>query len=231
MSHSVFISYSGPGEHADSVTAWFEGHPLTALKSHNDVQAVDLFSFEKAHDPYLDDGDGPLLLVELHVDGVDAMQSVLGAPDVLAALGDPADIPSPGCAATLDAFRVIRQAVAGEDVAMPDRVAPMSYVVRYFRPAEDEKAFTDFYVANHPQVEAEFPKIKNIMSYLPVAWDNPTKIPMADCMLGNEVVFDTVADFDTAMASDVRHKMREDFLNFPKFSGNVTHFMMRRKRV
>jgi len=231
MSHSVFITYAGPGEHADAVTTWFEEAPLAALKAQAALKAIDLFNFEKAHDPYLDDGDGPLLLVDLHFDDIAGMEAALGAPEVLAAMGDPAGLPVTGCEVTLDAFRVVREAVAGEEVAAPDRQAPMSYVVRYYRPVEDEKVFTEFYVAHHPQVEALFPKIRNAICYLPVTWNNPTLIAISDCMLGNEVVFDTVADFDAAMASDVRHKMREDYLNFPKFSGPVTHFMMRRRRV
>ena len=50
-------------------------------------------------------------------------------------------------------------------------------------------------------------------------------------MLGNEVVFDCVEDFNTAMQSPVRHEMREHFHSFPKFSGAVTHFAMLRERL
>ena len=43
-------------------------------------------------------------------------------------------------------------------------------------------------------------------------------------MLGNEVVFDSVQDFNVAMQSPLRHEMRAHFHTFPKFSGAVTHF-------
>ncbi len=225
MSHALFISYTGPGAHAAALTAWFEDQPLTALKARAEIRSIDLFGFEKAHDPYLDDGDGPLLLVDLGFDDVAGMEAALAGGDFLAAL------PVPDCAVTLDAFKIVRQTLPGDTAPPPERSAPMSYVVRYYRPAEDEQAFTDFYVENHPPLLAAFPNIRGVMCFLPVAWNNPTAIPVADCMLGNEVVFDTVEDFDAAMASDVRHRLRQDYMNFPKFSGPVTHFMMRRRSV
>ena len=50
-------------------------------------------------------------------------------------------------------------------------------------------------------------------------------------MLGNEVVFDSVPDFNAAMQSPVRHEMRDHFHTFPKFSGAVTHYAMMRERL
>jgi len=231
MSCALFITYNGPAEQAEAVAAWFEAAPLAALKARAEVKSINLFGFEKAHDPYLDDGAGPLLLVELGFDDVAGMEAALGAADVLDALGDAATLPVADCAVTLDAFEVVHQILPGETQATAQRRAPMSYVVRYYRPAEDEKAFTDFYIENHPPLLAEFPNIRGVMCFLPVEWRNPTALPMADCMLGNEVVFDSVADFDAAMASDVRHRLRADYMQFPKFSGPVTHFMMRRRSV
>lgn len=231
MPHSLFITYDGPAAHAAALTAWFEADPLSALKARAEVRSIDLFNFEKAHDPYLDDGQGPLLLVDLGFNDVAGMEAALGAPEVLSALGDAALLPAPDCTVTLDAFEIVRQTLPGDAAPAPERRAPMSYVVRYYRPAEDEKAFTDFYVANHPPLLAEFPNIRGVMCFLPVDWTNPTALAMSDCMLGNEVVFDSAEDFNAAMASDVRHRLRQDYLQFPKFSGPVTHFMMRRRRI
>jgi hypothetical protein len=229
MSHALFISYDGPGDQQAALTAWFEDRPLSALRAQDAVRAIELFSFEKAHDPYLDDGAGPLLLVELGFDDAAGMAAALGAADVRAALGPSGAPPGLGVAVTLDAFRVVRQTLPGQETAATERRGTMSYIVRYYRPAEDEQTFTDFYVAKHPPLLAQFPNIRNVLCFLPVAWNNPSAIPMADCMLGNEVVFETIADFDSAMQSDVRHRLREDYLNFPPFSGPVTHFMMRRR--
>ena len=49
-------------------------------------------------------------------------------------------------------------------------------------------------------------------------------------MIGNEVVFDDVAAFNTAMQSPVRQELRRHFREFPPFSGRNTHFAMDRTR-
>src|SRR5262249_1248677 len=121
-------------------------------------------------------------------------------------------------------------AVADEAAPGPLR-APFSYVVRYHRPAEDEAAFVAHYVADHPRLEARFPGIRSIMCYFPLAAPVSQRVPCADYMLGNEVVFDCVEDFNAAMQSPVRHEMRAHFHSFPKFSGAVTHFAMLRVRL
>ena len=43
------------------------------------------------------------------------------------------------------------------------------------------------------------PHIRSILCYLPIAAPGP--LPAADYMIGNEVAFDTIDDFNSAMAS------------------------------
>ncbi len=69
------------------------------------------------------------------------------------------------------------------------------------------------------------------MCYLPIAWTDSTNIAVADYLLGNEVVFDSLDDLNAALASDVRHELREDYKNFPPFYGTNTHYAMRRQRL
>jgi hypothetical protein len=120
--------------------------------------------------------------------------------------------------------------VNGEKTPGPLR-APFSYVVRYHRPAEDEAAFVAHYVADHPRLEARFPGIRSIMCYFPFKVAGARRLPCCDYMLGNEVVFDCIEDFNSAMQSPVRHEMRAHFHSFPKFTGAVTHFAMLRERL
>ena len=56
-------------------------------------------------------------------------------------------------------------------------------------------------------------------------------VAAADYMIGNEVAFDSVAAFNVAMQSPVRHELRRHFREFPKFSGRNTHFAMNRVRL
>lgn len=106
--------------------------------------------------------------------------------------------------------------------------APLSYVVRYRRPAEDEAAFRQFYLDSHPSVQAELPGIRTILCYLPI---DDLAVPgkaRGDYLIGNEVAFDTVADFNAAMQSPARHELRAHYKSFPPFSGRTSHVLMKR---
>ena len=137
---------------------------------------------------------------------------------------------STGIAASVTAMERCFYPVEGETTPGPLQ-APFSYVVRYHRPAEDEAAFVAHYVADHPRLEARFPGIRSIMCYFPLKPAGVGRLPCCDYMLGNEVVFDCIEDFNVAMQSPVRHEMRAHFHSFPKFSGAVTHFAMLRERL
>ena len=56
-------------------------------------------------------------------------------------------------------------------------------------------------------------------------------MPTSDCMLGNEVVFDSLAALNAALASEMRHELRRDYQGFPPFSGPVSHHAMLRERL
>src|SRR5262249_39494437 len=129
-----------------------------------------------------------------------------------------------------DAMELRFYPVSGEAEPGP-LTAPVSYVVRYQRPTENEGDFVAHYVAHHPQIQARFPGIRSTMCYLPIAWRDPTPITPANYLLGNEVVFDSVEALDAALNSPVRHELREDFKRFPKFQGRNTHYAMRRTRL
>jgi len=204
---------------------WFDAELVLALRNLADLSALDLYRpVGGTHDPYNKDEGPPLLIAVTEFRSRDALEAA--TPAVERTL---AQFPA-GIGATITAMERCFYPVDGETTAGPLR-APFSYVVRYHRPAEDEAAFVAHYVADHPRLEARFPGIRSIMCYFPLAAPVSQRVPCADYMLGNEVVFDCVEDFNTAMQSPVRHEMREHFHSFPKFSGAVTHFAMLRERL
>ena len=215
-----------------ALRSWFAGKPLNVIEALDGVQAVEIYTpdEEDTGDPYNDDGPGPVLMVQTDFETVAALEAALGAEAFRAAVADTAKIPIDGVTLTHDAMEVRWWPVGGDAEPKP-RTAPMSYVVRYFPPAEDEQAFRDFYVANHPQILAKLPKIRNVLCYLPIDWRDPTGIPQAGYMLGNEVVFDSVADLHASMKSDIRLELRDDYRRFPAHGGNNTHHAMMRQRV
>jgi hypothetical protein len=230
MTIAWFLTFAGPEEQRPGMPGWFSDNVQPAIAAQPGVQGVDIFTGERGSDPYHDDGAGPLMMVQVNFDSVSSLDKLLQTEDMNKSfLFDKTLLPE-NCEAVQGVYDVVDQVVDGQTEVLP-RTAALSYVVRYYRPAENEKEFTDFYVSHHPGVEAKFPKIRNIYCYLPVRWQNPTTVPIEDCMIGNEVVFDSLDDFNAAMKSNVRLLMREDFAKFPPFSGPTTHFAMLRKRV
>ncbi|MBT3704064.1 MAG: hypothetical protein HOE62_16620 [Alphaproteobacteria bacterium] len=230
MTIAWFLTFNGPEDKRPEMATWFSDNALAAIKGQPGVSKVDVFTAERGSDPFNDDGAGPLLMVQTDFENVTDLEQLLATPGMGAGfLFHPDKLPT-GCKVVQGAYQVIDQVVDGQTEVQP-RTAALSYAVRYYRPAENEKEFTDFYVAHHPKVEAKFPGIKNIYCYLPIPWENPTATAIEDCMIGNEVVFESLDDFNAAMKSDVRLLMRDDFAKFPNFSGPHTHYAMLRKQV
>jgi uncharacterized protein (TIGR02118 family) len=178
------------------------------------------------HDPFVDDGAGPLLLAMLHFPTADAMTHALASKAFARSLDNaPASVALAG-----SAFERHFHPVEGEVLPGP-LDAPFSYVVRYHRPAEDEAEFVAHYLADHPPILGKLPQIRSVLCYVPQDALAPSILPTADYMLGNEVVFDSPEHFNAAMASPVRHELRAHFRNFPKFTGRNTHFPMTRQRL
>jgi hypothetical protein len=219
------LALSGAATEAATAAAWFDAGPAEAWMRIRGLSALDLYRpVEGTEDPYNKD-DGPPLLIAV---------AEFASSDALAAAAPQLELPLAGLPlATRATFTPMERKfypVAGETTPSPLR-APFSYVVRYRRPAADEAAFVAHYIADHPRLEAQFPHIRSIMCYFPLAAPNSERCAPADYMLGNEVVFDSVQDFNVAMQSPVRHEMRAHFHSFPKFSGAVTHFPMMRQRL
>ena len=133
----------------------------------------------------------------------------------------------PGLAVTCTAFERHFYSVGGKPAPLH---AHFSYVVRYHKPAEDEAAFIRNYVDTHPPTLAALPGIRSVMCYFPLPLAAPG-VPPADYIIGNEVAFDSVVDFNIAMQSPVRQELRRHFHEFPPFSGRNTHFPMNRTRL
>ena len=109
--------------------------------------------------------------------------------------------------------------------------APISYVVRYRRPAEDEAAFRQCYLDSHPSVQAGLPGIRAILCYLPLDDLAVPGVAQGDYLIGNEVAFETVADFNAAMQSPARDELRAHYQSFPPFSGPTSHVLMQRRAM
>jgi len=223
------VAFTGDATRADAVREWVYATAAARWPRLGGLAALDIYrpACGDAHDPFNADSGGPLLIVMADFARADAHAAARSKLE-----DDLNSLPS-GVGVTLSALERRFHAVAGETSPAP-LTAAFSYVVRYHRPAEDEAAFVANYVATHPPTLARLPHIRSIMCYFPLPASRaaaPAHCPAADYMIGNEVAFDTVAEFNAAMQSPIRRELRAHFEAFPRFSGRVTHYPMQRTRL
>jgi uncharacterized protein (TIGR02118 family) len=212
----------------DAVRTWSDSVAMPAWTALPELLAVDAYIMVAGgtHDPFVDDGPGPLLLAMLQFKTVEKMSRAIAVTAFARSLEG---LPQ-GVAITGTPFERRLYPVAGEAAPGP-LSAPFSYVVRYHPPADDEAEFVSHYLADHPPLLAKLPEIRSVLCYLPLAAPATPPLPTANYMIGNEVAFDTPEAFNAAMASPVRHELRAHFRNFPKFTGRNTHYPMMRRQL
>ena len=220
------VSCSGERSLEDAVRTWSDAIAIPAWTALPGLSAIDAYvmATSSTHDPFVDDGAGPLLVAMLHFNAAEQMSHAIG---VLALRMK--DLPQ-GVAITGTPFERRLYPVGGEAMPRP-LTAPFSYVVRYHRPADDEAEFVSHYLADHPPLLAKLPEIRSVLCYLPLDQTAAAILPPADYMVGNEVVFDSPEAFNAAMASPVRLELRAHFRSFPPFTGKNTHYPMMRRQL
>ena len=102
----------------------------------------------------------------------------------------------------------------------------VSYFVRYHGAAEDPAAFFHHYRTQHVPILRQFPRIRGVVLHRPVDWRDAFPVNPAGDFLLAQMVFDSTADLNAALASEARARARADMPNFPRFSGTVSHQAM-----
>ncbi len=220
------LTIQGTAEQAKAAQDWFDTGLKAILTGAPGLVCVDLYvpAPDRPVDPYVNDGLGPLLIAIPEFKDMAALKAALSAAKpALAAL--PAGLKASGIAMERQFIPV-----AGETQAAPLK-AQISYIVRYHGPSPDPKGFVAHYIDSHGSMLGEFPRIRNVICLVPQPWTDPNGLIDPNYVLGNEVAFDSSADFAEAMKSDVRHRLREDWKKFPRFDGANTHFLMARTRL
>ena len=189
---------------------------------------LNLFTLARGeHDPFLKDENPPVLVIQATVENSDSLDSLLKSSQLIKLLKELA-------ALALMNVRLSQQAFAKKaylSTKTAKGFAELSYLVNYQKPAEDEAAFIAYYCEHHPQILMEFSDIRRVELGVPVIWDPPANIEVADRMLYCEVSFDDIDALNVSLRSDIRAKLRVDYECFPPFSGAVTHFAMHRRTL
>ena len=175
-----------------------------------------------AHDPDLHDGAPPDLVLQLCFAEIAALEAACA--DGLRAL-----------APLLADAEVTQQAMLARAFPVADPqplpAAHCTYLVAYDGPAEDTAAWLGHYLAHHTAIMARFPAIREIEVCTRIDVAAALPFAAAACMQRNKVVFDSPASLTAALNSPVRHEMRSDYAQLPKFSGAVTHFPMQTRAL
>lgn len=167
------------------------------------------------------DADAPAAMIVLGFAGRTDLSAALDSLVLVAAL---AALPD-GLQATASCFHRHRTPLPGEDLSRDDGV---SYVVRYRLPCDDAPGFVAEYLAGHLPIQADFPGIRRVLGFEPIA-GCPQGATPAGYLVGNEVSFDDVAAFCVAMESPVLDRLRAHSGVLPPREGLCTHHLMKRR--
>lgn len=189
------------------------------------LREAQIFTPARAEDIYTDDGLSPPLGLQLHFDGIAALEQAAGPEGALQPLC------RPGALTGLDPALAEAQAFLKRDypVEAPDHAPgarPCSFVVHYPGPAEDVNAWLAYYIAGHPPLMRRMPGIRAIEILTPVDWVSQLPIAKARHMQRNRVLFDSPEALTAALQSPIRHELRADFDHLPAFEGGNRHYAM-----
>jgi hypothetical protein len=123
------------------------------------------------------------------------------------------------------AFRRHRHGLPDDDLRQGGGT---SYVVRYRLPCAEAEAFVAEYLAGHLPIQSDFPGIRRILGFEPIAAAPEGSLP-AGYLVGNEVTFDDLESFVAAMASDVLPRLKAHSQELPPRQGICTHHLMQRR--
>lgn len=171
-----------------------------------------------AHDPFLNDGAPPQLVLQLYSAQLARLESAAQA--MRGGLA--------GATLTYEAMQVRRFSVPDAKISEQPWC---TYLVAYQGPAKDPDAWRAHYLAHHPQLMAQLPGIRELEIYTPVDWAGTLPGERVRSLQRNKVAFDSPAALTAALNSPEREAMRVDYAKFPPFSGRVTHFPMATRRI
>ena len=168
------IACTGDRTHEQTVHAWAERHAAPAWTALPGLTAVDLYQPVRGgtHDPFNNDGPGPLLMAILQFSTKEKLQAGLSDPRFGQSLA--------GMPVAATGTRFERRFFPVADASNPGPLrAPFSYVVRYHHPAQNVAEFVSHYIADHPPILGKLPAIRSVLCYLPVDAGASAAAPVA----------------------------------------------------
>ena len=228
MGISIFVSIWINDVSSEEVRVHFMDEPLGLLKSNPAVSSVELYTPEPGDVPVMDDIPRPELIVQINLESKEQALGLAESEEFQKLFLDKNMFSSPIDKLNMEILESVHFDLPERETP-PVRSAPLSFVVRYYGPVENAADFQDFYMKNHPPILAKFPKIRNVLCYLPVD-GNSGEITDQSLVIGNEVVFDDLESFKDALASEVLQEAKADGEQFASY-GYSSHHAMHREFV
>ena len=188
---------------------------LPALGAMPGLEAALMHTAASAHDPYLNDGASPPLVLQLYFASLPELEHAA------------AHARWPEGIVNHEAMLVRSYSPAHSKKDEPW----CTYLVRYEGPAEDPQAWLGHYLAHHPPLMLRLPGIRELEIYTAIDWIGALPGKRLRSLQRNKVAFDSAEALNAALDSPERRAMRADFAQLPPFSGRVLHFPMQTRRI
>ena len=166
MSFTLFINFSHGGKPAARTSAEDDAKLTSLLKPIKGLTRAHVYTPSKAHDPFLDDGAPPRLVLQLFFEKLPDLEASVSRTGPLQALAT--DFPS------LADAPMTYEAMVARIFPTPEpkiRAEPWcSYLVAYEGPAEDPNLWLEHYIAHHPPIMRTMPGIRELEIYTAIDW-------------------------------------------------------------
>ena len=227
MSFTLFITFEHGGKPAARISAEDDARLTALIRPIKGLTRAHVYTPSKAHDPFLDDGAPPRLVLQFFFEQLPDLEAACSRNGPLQSLAKDfpslADAPMTSEAMVARVFPTPDPKIAGEPWC--------SYLVAYAGPAENPDHWLEHYIAHHPPIMRTMPAIRELEIYTAIDWISFLPGRKVRHLQRNKTCFDSNEALTAALQSPARSEMRKDYESFPKFSGPVTHFPMATRAI
>jgi hypothetical protein len=220
---SYFLCINGPASAAPALLAHYQSYLADTRRIPPEAIAIRAFQPTPKKTAVFDDRGAPRLLVQVLLPSPAGMAPAFE----MRAISRLAQLAVAGCRVSHQLFE-LREEPLTDARGLAYGTARQSLSVRYF--ADDNRdrirAFRAAYLDGHPAVLAGFPGIRRVFCYVPVQWYDPSGIAGSGSIVGNEVVFDSMAALNRALHSPAMARVRRHSQMLPRCNRRNTHFPM-----
>jgi uncharacterized protein (TIGR02118 family) len=193
----------------------FASNEAPALGAVPGLEAGLVHTAAQAHDPFLNDGASPPLVLQLYFGSLPELERAA------------AQAAWPQSVVSHEAMLVRRYSPSAAAMQEPW----CTYLVRYEGPAEHPHAWLGHYLAHHPALMLRLPGIRELEVYTAIDWIGTMPGKRLRSLQRNKVAFESTQALNAALDSPERRAMRADYAQLPAFSGRVLHFPMQTRRM